>query len=138
MITLWHNPRCSKSRQALALREEAGAEVTVRRYLEDAPTSTEIEAVRKAMGYERISLFGNSYGTRLQMLYQWQHSASIHRNVICYITVYQSKHATNGIDVCGFQWLPDTSGNDLNGGGVLECLIKCCLFHNCVNDAVLS
>jgi len=50
MITLWHNPRCSKSRQALALLEEAGAEVAVRRYLEDAPTSTEIEAVRKAMG----------------------------------------------------------------------------------------
>ncbi|NNK15744.1 MAG: arsenate reductase (glutaredoxin), partial [Sulfitobacter sp.] len=33
MITLWHNPRCSKSRQALALLEEAGAEITVRRYL---------------------------------------------------------------------------------------------------------
>ncbi|MCL7939119.1 arsenate reductase (glutaredoxin) [Halomonas sp. ATCH28] len=35
-ITLYHNPRCSKSRQALALLEEGGAEVTVRRYL-DAP-----------------------------------------------------------------------------------------------------
>ncbi|MFC6639101.1 arsenate reductase (glutaredoxin) [Sulfitobacter sp. JBTF-M27] len=50
MITLWHNPRCSKSRQALALLEEAGAEITVRRYLEDAPNRTEIEAVRAAMG----------------------------------------------------------------------------------------
>ena len=34
-ITLYHNPRCSKSRQALALLEENGAEVTVRRYLDD-------------------------------------------------------------------------------------------------------
>lgn len=34
-ITLYHNPRCSKSRQALALLEEHGAEVTVRRYLDD-------------------------------------------------------------------------------------------------------
>ncbi|MGQ4879841.1 arsenate reductase (glutaredoxin) [Billgrantia sp. LNSP4103-1] len=39
-ITLYHNPRCSKSRQALALLEEHGAEVTVRRYL-DEPLSEE-------------------------------------------------------------------------------------------------
>ena len=50
MITLWHNPRCSKSRQALTLLEEAGAEVTVRRYLEDAPTEEEIRAVHAALG----------------------------------------------------------------------------------------
>ena len=31
--TIWHNPRCSKSRAALALLEEAGAEVTVFDYL---------------------------------------------------------------------------------------------------------
>jgi arsenate reductase len=39
-ITLYHNPRCSKSRQALALLEERGAEVSVRRYL-DEPLSEE-------------------------------------------------------------------------------------------------
>lgn len=39
-ITFYHNPRCSKSRQALALLEEHGAEVTVRRYL-DEPLSEE-------------------------------------------------------------------------------------------------
>lgn len=33
-ITLLHNPRCSKSRQALALLEERGVPVEVRRYLE--------------------------------------------------------------------------------------------------------
>ena len=45
-------------------------------------TIADNEAVRKAMGYERINLFGNSYGTRVQMLYQWQHPDSIHRNVM--------------------------------------------------------
>jgi arsenate reductase len=50
VITLWHNPRCSKSRQTLALIEAAGAAVTVRRYLEDAPSGGEIEAVRRALG----------------------------------------------------------------------------------------
>ncbi|APX93059.1 arsenate reductase (glutaredoxin) [Halomonas sp. 1513] len=35
-ITYYHNPRCSKSRQGLALFEARGVEVNVRRYL-DAP-----------------------------------------------------------------------------------------------------
>lgn len=50
MITLWHNPRCSKSRQTLALIETAGVPVTVRKYLEDAPSVTEIVAARMALG----------------------------------------------------------------------------------------
>ena len=50
MITLWHNPRCSKSRQALALIEEAGVDVSLRHYLEDAPTRDEIIAARDALG----------------------------------------------------------------------------------------
>lgn len=50
MITLWHNPRCSKSRQALALLEKAGAEVSVRRYLDDPPSLAELEVMRAACG----------------------------------------------------------------------------------------
>jgi arsenate reductase (glutaredoxin) len=50
VITLWHNPRCSKSRQTLALIEAAGAPVTLRIYLEDAPSAAEITAARQALG----------------------------------------------------------------------------------------
>ena len=50
MITLWHNPRCSKSREALALLEAAGVEVRIRKYLEDAPSRDEIEAALSALG----------------------------------------------------------------------------------------
>ena len=50
MITLWHNPRCSKSRQALTLLEEAGEELTIRRYLENPPSLRELEAVHAALG----------------------------------------------------------------------------------------
>lgn len=50
MITLWHNPRCSKSRAALALLHEAGAEVEIRKYLEDAPDLAALHAVHAAMG----------------------------------------------------------------------------------------
>lgn len=40
--TIWHNPRCSKSRQALALLEEAGASVTVIDYLKQPPDRDEL------------------------------------------------------------------------------------------------
>lgn len=40
--TIWHNPRCSKSRETLALLEEAGADVTVVRYLDMPPSRDEL------------------------------------------------------------------------------------------------
>ena len=56
MLELWHNPRCSKSRQALALLEEAGVAFRLRRYLEDAPDATEIAAARQALGLPLIGM----------------------------------------------------------------------------------
>ena len=41
-LTLWHNPRCSKSRQALALLEDDGHAPSVRLYLTNPPTEGEI------------------------------------------------------------------------------------------------
>ena len=40
--TIWHNPRCSKSRQALDLLRDAGVEVTVVEYLRTPPTRDEL------------------------------------------------------------------------------------------------
>ncbi|AXX98699.1 arsenate reductase (glutaredoxin) [Profundibacter amoris] len=45
MTTIWHNPRCSKSRATLALIEEAGITPAIRRYLDDAPSESEIREV---------------------------------------------------------------------------------------------
>ena len=50
MTTIWHNPRCSKSRQTLALLEENGHSPTIRIYLKDTPTKAEIEAVLAQLG----------------------------------------------------------------------------------------
>ena len=36
-ITIYHNPRCSKSRQTLALLQERGLEPEIIRYLENPP-----------------------------------------------------------------------------------------------------
>ncbi|ACR12193.1 arsenate reductase (glutaredoxin) [Teredinibacter turnerae T7901] len=41
-IRIFHNPRCSKSRQTLALIEESGVEPTVIKYLETPPTPEEL------------------------------------------------------------------------------------------------
>ena len=48
--TIWHNPRCSKSRQTLALLEEQGIDPLVRRYLEDAPSKSELVEVIDQLG----------------------------------------------------------------------------------------
>ena len=53
-VTIWHNPRCSKSRQTLALIEERGIAPTVRRYLDDAPSEAEIRATLAALGLKPI------------------------------------------------------------------------------------
>lgn len=50
MTTIWHNPRCSKSRQTLTLLEENGHIPTIRLYLNDTPTKAEIEAVLAQLG----------------------------------------------------------------------------------------
>ena len=48
--TIWHNPRCSKSRQTLALLEERGISPTVRLYLEDRPSTSEVAEVLQQLG----------------------------------------------------------------------------------------
>ena len=42
---IWHNPRCSKSRQALALLEEKGVEVEVIKYMDTLKSVEEIKEV---------------------------------------------------------------------------------------------
>ncbi len=47
---LWHNPKCSKSRAALALLQGRGVPFSVREYLEEPPTLAELETLHKALG----------------------------------------------------------------------------------------
>ncbi len=51
-LTIWHNPRCSKSRQTLAILEEKGLAPTVRLYLEDAPSEAEIKGALAKLGMD--------------------------------------------------------------------------------------
>jgi arsenate reductase len=49
--TIWHNPRCSKSRQTLALLEARGGTLIIRNYMEDLPTVAELKTVLKQLGF---------------------------------------------------------------------------------------
>ncbi len=51
--TLYHNPRCSKSRQALALLEENGITPTIVKYLDTPPDAATVRALVKKLGLER-------------------------------------------------------------------------------------
>ena len=47
---IWHNPRCSKSRQTLTLLQEHGIEPEIRLYLEAPPSSGELAEVIAKLG----------------------------------------------------------------------------------------
>lgn len=55
-VTIWHNPRCTKSRQTLALLQEQGCDITERRYLDDAPTEAEIRDTLALLALRPIEL----------------------------------------------------------------------------------
>tara|TARA_B100000446_G_scaffold14559_2_gene12507 strand:- start:10456 stop:10800 length:345 start_codon:yes stop_codon:yes gene_type:complete len=50
MVTIYHNPRCSKSRQTLALIEEKGVTPEIVLYLENTPTADTLKALVKKLG----------------------------------------------------------------------------------------
>lgn len=50
MITIYHNPRCSKSRQTLALIEERGITPNVVAYLESPPDAVTLATILQKLG----------------------------------------------------------------------------------------
>ena len=62
-ITIWHNPRCSKSRTALALLEERGVEPMQVQYLDTPPAESEIRHVLRLLGVSAIDLMRRGEAT---------------------------------------------------------------------------
>ncbi len=50
MMTIYHNPRCTKSRQTLALIEENGGDFIIKEYLKEPPTKAELKNVIALLG----------------------------------------------------------------------------------------
>jgi len=49
-VTIYHNPRCSKSRQTLEILKENGVEPVIVEYLTDPPSADELRRVIKMLG----------------------------------------------------------------------------------------
>ena len=56
MIQIYHNSRCSKSRQCLSLIENSGKKFEVIKYLENPPTISELTNLISKLGIEPIDL----------------------------------------------------------------------------------
>ncbi|MEM0518736.1 MULTISPECIES: arsenate reductase (glutaredoxin) [Aequorivita] len=56
MTTLYHNPRCSKSRQALQLLEAEGETIEIIKYLETPPSHQELKQVIELLGINPMAL----------------------------------------------------------------------------------
>ena len=57
-LSIYHNPRCSKSRATLGLIKEANAEHTVILYLDDTPEAAKILEIASNLGLAVAALRG--------------------------------------------------------------------------------
>ncbi|WP_343330172.1 arsenate reductase (glutaredoxin) [Polaribacter staleyi] len=56
MIKIYHNPRCSKSRQGIEILENSKKEFEVVKYLEEIPSEKELTEIIKLLGIAPIQL----------------------------------------------------------------------------------
>ena len=55
-VTVYHNPRCSKSRQTMALVEDKGITPDVVLYLDTPPTAAELKEILAKLGKAAIDI----------------------------------------------------------------------------------
>lgn len=56
MITIYHNPRCKKSREGLEVVKESGKDYEVREYLKEPVTEEELSELLEQLGMAPIEL----------------------------------------------------------------------------------
>lgn len=76
--TVYHNPRCSKSRAALALLEESGVSPSVVEYLKNPPSEAQLRELIRKLGLRAEDLvrkgeavYKEKYAGRLESEAQW-------------------------------------------------------------------
>lgn len=55
-VTIYHNPKCSKSRQTLALLEERDLKLRIVLYLDSPPSRSELSDIVKMLGVEAADI----------------------------------------------------------------------------------
>lgn len=56
MIKIYHNPRCGKSREGLAILENSGKEFKIVKYLDSVPSAKELTEIIHLLGISPIHL----------------------------------------------------------------------------------
>ena len=59
-VTIYHNPRCSKSRQTLSLLQEKDINLTIIEYLKNPPDISQLKRILKTLGYKPRQLIRRS------------------------------------------------------------------------------
>ncbi|WP_328396794.1 arsenate reductase family protein [Nocardia sp. NBC_00416] len=74
---IWHNPRCTKSRAAVAHLDATGIAYSVRRYLDEPPTAAELRTALEKLGAEpwEITRTGEDIAEELGMA-DWGRTAA--------------------------------------------------------------
>ena len=60
LVTIFHNPRCSKSRQTLSLIQEKNIDINIIEYLKTPPDISQLKLILKKLGYEPRQLMRKS------------------------------------------------------------------------------
>lgn len=63
MITIYHNPRCRKSRETLEILEERNEDITIVKYLETPPTKEKLSEIINLLGIPPIDLVRKNEAT---------------------------------------------------------------------------
>lgn len=68
-ITIYHNPRCSKSRATLELLKQHGVEPEIRLYLEDPPSAADLSEICELLSLSPTDFirFGESVAKELEI-----------------------------------------------------------------------
>lgn len=56
MINIYHNPRCTKSREGLSILEDSGQDFKIIKYLDDSPSQEGLKIIIKKLGIKPIDL----------------------------------------------------------------------------------
>ncbi|WP_297793335.1 arsenate reductase (glutaredoxin) [uncultured Eudoraea sp.] len=56
MIEIYHNPRCRKSREGLAIVESSGQDYKIIKYLENTPSKKELAIVLSSLSFSPLQL----------------------------------------------------------------------------------
>lgn len=59
-VTIYYNPKCRKSREALQIIKEKGIDPEIRNYMDEPPTKTELAEVLRKMGRRPRDIFRKS------------------------------------------------------------------------------